>query len=75
MPEHELTETIARVATELAAAELDAAEAARLAPRLADLLAGLRALDELHLAQAEPATIVEVETFKSSGTGEASGTG
>jgi hypothetical protein len=69
MSEHELTETIARVAVELAAAELTAAEAARLAPRLADLLAGLRALDELHLEQVEPATLVEVGTPKSSGTG------
>jgi hypothetical protein len=58
MPEHELTETIARVAAELAAAPLSLNEAARLAPRLADLLAGLRALDELDLNQVEPATVL-----------------
>lgn len=54
MAQHELTETVARVSAELTAAPLDRAAAARLAPRLADLLAGLRALDALDLEGVEP---------------------
>jgi Asp-tRNA(Asn)/Glu-tRNA(Gln) amidotransferase C subunit len=62
MSQHDLTETITHVTAELAAAPLTAAEAARLAPRLADLLTALRALDELDLAGVEPATMLEVGT-------------
>jgi Asp-tRNA(Asn)/Glu-tRNA(Gln) amidotransferase C subunit len=62
MSEHDLTETITHVTAELAAAPLTPAEAARLAPRLADLLAALRALDELDLAGVEPATMLDVGT-------------
>jgi Asp-tRNA(Asn)/Glu-tRNA(Gln) amidotransferase C subunit len=62
MSQHDLTQTIAQVTAELAAAPLTAAEAARLAPRLADLLTALRALDELDLAGVEPATMLEVGT-------------
>jgi Asp-tRNA(Asn)/Glu-tRNA(Gln) amidotransferase C subunit len=62
MPQHELTETITHVTAELAAAPLTSAEAACLAPRLADLLTALRALDELDLAGVEPATMLEVGT-------------
>jgi Asp-tRNA(Asn)/Glu-tRNA(Gln) amidotransferase C subunit len=62
MSQHDLTETITHVAAELAAAPLTSAEAARLAPRLADLLTALRALDELDLTGVEPATMLEVGT-------------
>lgn len=62
MSQHDLTETIAQVTAELADAPLSPAEAARLAPRLADLLTALHGLDELDLAGVEPATMFEVET-------------
>jgi len=62
MSQHDLTETITHAAAEFAAAPLTSAEAARLAPRLADLLTALRALDELDLAGVEPATMLEVGT-------------
>jgi hypothetical protein len=54
MQKPDLTETIVRVAGELAGLPLDPVEAARLAPRLADLLAGLATLDTLELDGVEP---------------------
>jgi hypothetical protein len=54
MPEPALSETIRRTAADLAEAPLSPAEIERLAPRLADLLAALRALDEMGLEGVEP---------------------
>jgi hypothetical protein len=55
MPEHALTETIRRTAADLAGAPMDAEEIEHLAPRLADLLGALRALEEMGLEGVEPA--------------------
>lgn len=55
MSEHALTETIRRTAADLADAPLETPEIERLAPRLADLISALRALDEMGLAGEEPA--------------------
>jgi hypothetical protein len=54
MNDHPLTETITGVAATLAATPLTPEEAARLAPRLEALLAGIAALDELDLHGVEP---------------------
>jgi hypothetical protein len=56
MPDHTLNETITRIAAELAAAPVTPEEAARLAPRLEALLAGIAALDALDLRGVEPVT-------------------
>jgi len=55
MPEHALTETIRRTATDLAGAPMETEEIERLAPRLAALLAALQALDAMELEGVEPA--------------------